>query len=662
MRRWKLFRKAEPQKAEDNTLNNLRFPLAGALALAAAILCAFFWTPVVVAQAELARPERIVLRGSSRLIDETRTVALAGNTPAFVRVAADLGAVDGETRLERMLLLLKPDAGREAELDALLEAQQEPGSEEYHKWVTPGEFGARFGADDAGLKAVTAWLGSHGFTVDEVAAGRRLIAFSGTAAEVEEAFHAPLHRFQVGSGAAAVEHLANARDPEVPEALAGVVAGVVSLNDTRRGRMMREPRRLNARPEWNLGGSHFLYPGDLAAIYDVAPLYAKGTAGTGVGIAVAGRSNLVLNDVAAFRTAAGLGAGAPAVTLPSGDPGLVSGDQDEATLDVEWAGAVAPAARVTLVAEASTATTDGVDLAAAYLVNHAVAPVVSVSYGECEAEMGAAELKFYDGLWKQAAAEGMSVFVASGDAGAAGCDAGSAAKGTRAAVNGICSSIYATCVGGTEFDEGGDAGRYWAGANGAGNISALGYIPETAWNESAEDGGTGLWATGGGVSAVYAQPGWQAGVNGAAADGMRAVPDVSLTAAAHDGYVIHENGVDWITSGTSAAAPSVAAMMALVVEAQGAWQGNANAGLYALAGTGAFQRTAEGNNGVPGVSGYEATGDEFNLATGLGSVDAEALVTEWAGLTNPRAGPKPVGVRAGPVSGPALPKHRVRMD
>ena len=154
--------------------------------------------------------------------------------------------------------------------------------------------------------------------------------------------------------------------------------------------------------------------------------------------------------------------------------GWLQNDQDESTLDVEWAGAVAPAAAISLVTAASTSSTDGIDLASQYIVNHATAPIVSVSYGSCEQQMGSSELAFYNSLWQQAASQGMTVFVASGDAGAAGCSSGSSSKGAQTAVNGLCSSPYSTCVGGTEFNEGSNPAQYWASSNSAGLSSALG--------------------------------------------------------------------------------------------------------------------------------------------------------------------------------------------
>jgi hypothetical protein len=574
-------------------------------------------------------------------IDEARAVTLGGNVHPLARAEFDQGPVAAEAGLGRMVLELEPSASQQAELDALVAAQHDPHSPLYQKWLTPGEYGSRFGASAADVARVARWLEGHGFRVEEIPASNRLIVFSGTAGEVAETFHTEIHRYRVGGAT----HLSNALDPQIPEALSGVVGGVVSLHDFRRVAAMTARRPLATQassevhagmgtlPQFTTGGQHYLFPADFAAIYDLNSLYSAGTTGTGTSIAIVGRSNIHLSDVAAFRAATGLGANAPAVILAGADPGLVSGDQDESTLDVEWAGAVAPAAQVQFVVGDSAATTDGVDLSAEYIVNHALAPVVSTSYGSCEQEMGATELAFYNSLWEQAASQGMSAFVASGDAGAAGCNSGSDTAGSGTGVNGLCSSPYATCVGGTEFNEGQNPAEYWSASNSPSEASALGYIPEEVWNESGSTGGFGLWASGGGASVVYPQPAWQKGLSGAgAANGMRAVPDVALSAAAHDGYIIYENGSYWIISGTSAASPSLAGMMALVVESQGGrGQGNANEGLYPLANAAQnpFHATASGNNSVPGVAGFTASGATYNLATGLGSVDGALLVKSW---------------------------------
>jgi len=249
------------------------------------------------------------------------------------------GAIDPETRVERLLLLLKSSSAQQAALDELVEAQQDPNSPLYHQWLAPDEFGTRFGAGDEQLEQVTWWLTAQGFRVDEIAAGRRLVIFSGAAGQVFTAFRTELHRYRVDGG----EHVANAEDPQIPAALAGVVEGVVSLHDFRRQSAIATRRPLDADPEYTAGSTHYLFPADFATIYDLNPLYGAETDGAGVSIAIAGRSNINLSDVAKFRATAGLAPNSPTLALAGPDPGLAGNDQEEATLDVEWSGVMAVA-------------------------------------------------------------------------------------------------------------------------------------------------------------------------------------------------------------------------------------------------------------------------------------------------------------------------------
>ena len=564
-----------------------------------------------------------------RAIDETQVTTLQGNVHPMARAEFDQGLVSAEMPLARMVLEVTPSAAQQAELDALVEAQHDPQSPLYHQWLTPLQYGARFGASAQDMARISGWLEARGFTVEEIPASHRQVIFSGTAGQVLDTFHTEIHRYQING----VSHIANAQDPQIPSELAGVVGGIVSLHNFRRISAIRSRMALGTTPQYTSGSTHHLFPADWAAIYDLNSLYGAGTTGTGTSIAIVGRSNINLSDVAGFRSISGLSANAPTVILVSSDPGLVSGDQDESTLDVEWSGAVAPSATVKFVAGASTATSDGVDLSAQYIVNHATAPVVSTSYGSCEQDMGSTELAFYNSLWQQAASEGMSAFVSSGDAGAAGCYSGSDTSASGAAVNGLCTSPYSTCVGGTEFNEGSNPSQYWSATNSSSYESALSYIPEEVWNESGSNGGSELWASGGGASVYYTQPTWQKGVTGAsAANGMRAVPDVAMAAAGHDGYIIEEDGSYYVISGTSAASPTFAGVMALLVQSKGGTgQGNANTGLYPLlnASKNPFHATPSGNNSVPGVTGFTASGASYNLATGLGSVDGAVLVSSW---------------------------------
>lgn len=563
-------------------------------------------------------------------VDERRIVRLAGNLHPMARPEYDEGPTEPDFRMQRMILSLQSSAAQEQALERLIEKQQDPGSPQYHHYLSASEFADRFGVSRGDVNRVTAWLEGHGMTVDEVPEGNRSIVFSGTASQVQSAFGVEIRRFRVNG----LLHHATASDPEIPEAFAGVVRGPVTLHDFPRKPMHAQPHAVL--PDFTYGGYHYLAPGDFAAIYNAATLYGNGIDGTGQTVAIVGRTNILLSDVQTFRSQFGLPSNDPAIVLNGSNPGIISsGEETEADLDVEWSGAIAPKATIKFVVSASTNTTDGVDLSAQYIVSHNLAPVLSVSFGSCEAYMGSSELSFYNGLWQQAAAEGITAFVASGDSGAAGCDYSGASTATGGrAVNGLCSSPYSVCVGGTEFSEGSNAGLYWSGANSTGaQASALGYIPEAAWNESGSDGGYGLAATGGGASNTYSKPAWQNGL-GVPADGKRDVPDVALSAAGHDGYLIYQEGGLYYVGGTSAASPSFAGLMALVNQNTGSSQGNANVNFYALAGNQAnggaavFHAMTGGDNTVPGVVGFTASAN-YNQATGLGSVDANVMVNHW---------------------------------
>lgn len=570
-------------------------------------------------------------------VDEDMLVKVRASRHPLARPEHDAGRVAPDTRMERMQLVLQPDDTQQQALETLLEAQQDPQSPYYHQWLTPEDFGRTFGASENDLRALVGWLEGQGFVVESVPEGRRVLVFSGTASQVEAAFHTEIHAYRVNGAL----HRANAIDPEIPAALAPVVAGLVSLHDF-------DAKPLHARaaaeigPDFTTGSAHYVAPADFATVYDLGPLYGSGTDGTGQSIAIAGRSNILLSDIAAFRDRLGLPVNNPTVIVNGPDPGVISGGEEgEATLDVEWAGAVARNGAVKFVVSASTNSSDGVALSSQYIVNHNLAPVMSLSFGDCEQAMGTAANQFWNALWQQAAAQGISVFVAAGDSGAAGCDSPSAATATGGpAVNGLCSPPYSTCVGGTQFNDTANPALYWQTTNNATTwASAVNYIPEAAWNESSTvAGGSGLWAGGGGASVIYTKPGWQMGT-GVPAANHRYVPDVSLTSAGHDGYLVYLSGQFYAFAGTSAAAPAFAGLATLAVQRQGTRQGNVNPTLYTLAsrqasgGAAVFHDTVTGNNSVKGVAGYNA-GVGYDLATGLGSVDANLLVNSWANGAN----------------------------
>jgi len=600
--------------------------------------------------------------------DEPRVV-FADNVSPLTAVARDAGPADPDLPMRRMILVLARRPGADAELEALLEAQHDPASPSYHLWLTPEEFGARFGVADAELDRVVSWLQENGFTIDEIARGRGWIDFTGTAGQVERAFDAPIHDFAIDGR---IRH-ANVADPSVPARLGEAVAGIASLHDFPKrsyrvapdrpmGDAFGEPRF----PDYVDGfGAHCLGPADFARIYDLEPLYAQGIDGTGEKIAIVGRVQIDIADVRAFRARFGLPARDPRILVNGPDPGFWDkGEEQEADLDVEWAGGVAPGAEVTLVVSQSTEATDGVDLSAQYAVDRNVAPVMSTSFGECESDMGAGNVAFYDHLWAQAAAQGITSFVSSGDTGFAGCNGGHD-EATGAGVNGVASSEHAVAVGGTQFDDAGQSALYWtAKPDAVTGLSAVSYIPEKGWNESSTvPGGHGLWSSGGGASAVYPKPSWQAGP-GVPADGKRDLPDVALAAATHDGYFVFQsdNGGAATVGGTSAASPAMAGIMALIVQKTGRRQGNANRGFYPLAaaqaassGAAVFHDVVTGNNDVRNLPGADC-GPGYDLVTGLGSVDAFALASAWPDLP-PETGPPsdPGRGRIAPVTGPAAP-------
>ncbi|MFZ0761726.1 MAG: S53 family peptidase [Candidatus Sulfotelmatobacter sp.] len=562
-------------------------------------------------------------------IDDEQRVTLRGNRHPLALPRYDAGAVTPGFSMKRMILTLLPDAAQQGSLDQLLEAQHNSESAYYHQWLTPEEFGERFGVSDADTAQIMAWLQGHGLEVEEVTAGRRSIVFSGTAAQVEAAFHTQIHAYKIGNEL----HHANATDPEIPAALAQVVGGVVSLHDFYSEPMHGAVRK--ASPEFSSGGSYYLAPADFATVYDLVPLYQQSINGSGRSVAIVARSNLKIADVRQFRTFFGLPANDPQIIVNGTDPGIFSsGEETEADLDVEWSGAVARHAAIKFVVSKSTNSSDGVDLSAQYIVNHNLAPIMSVSFGLCEAWLGSSGNSFLNSLWRQAAAQGITVFVSSGDAGAADCDSASAtaAKHGRG-VNGLCSTPYSVCVGGTELNEVSNPSLYWSPSNAPGTqASALSYMPEVVWNESSP--GYGLWSSGGGASTIYAKPYWQAGA-GVPADGKRDVPDVALSSAGHDGYLIYQEGSLYAVGGTSAAAPSFAGVMALVVQHTAARQGNANIALYSLAGkqreggASVFHDVTRGDNSVPGQTGFHATVG-YDQVTGLGSVDGLVLISHWS--------------------------------
>lgn len=579
-----------------------------------------------------------------RVLREVRNderIVRADSAHPRARPQDDRGPVDDALRLDQMVLVLQASAAQEQALAALQQAQQDPNSPEYRQWLSPQAFAARFGVAQADIDAITAWLTQQGFRVDEVSAGRRSIVFSGNARQLRDAFGVKLRYYEHagtrGEGSVGQRHIAHADPLQVPAALAEVVAGIASLHDFR-----SEPQHL-ATPQATYGNAHYLAAGDFHTIYNLKPVLAQGLNGSGRTIAVIGRSNIALSDVTQFRNSMALPSNPPQIINGGTAPGFVTGDELESDLDVQWAGAVAPQATVKFVTTASTTTSDGVTLSAQYAVNNNIGDIITVSYGLCESLMGVSSVNFFNSLWQQAATQGQTVVVSSGDSGAAGCDLANATTATRGqGVNGMCTSQYSTCVGGTQFNDTASPSTWWSGSNDAGGASALSYIPEVTWNESGANGGTGLYASGGGASTRFTKPSWQ-NTTGVPADGRRDVPDVSLNASSRVGYLVTSSdntgrtATTYVVGGTSASAPALAGILALVGQKTGYRLGNVNPTLYGLAnlqastGKAYYNLITSGNNSVPGATGFSASTStpRYNQVTGLGTVNGAVFVNGY---------------------------------
>jgi trimeric autotransporter adhesin len=635
-------------------------------------------------------------------IDESSLVTLRGNTHPLVQAKYDQGQAPISMPASRLLLVLARSAEQEAALQTYLESVEDANSPNYHRFLSPEEFGQSFGVGDADLQSIQAWLTGHGFTVSRISKSRMAIEFSGSVDHVQSTFHTSIHSYVVNRE----QHWANATDPQIPSALAPVVAGLASLHNYKpRAQYISGPRGVYdaqkhavtpAYTNTDQYGNYYIYlgPADAATIYNTPTVLnanLSGTAydGTGATIGVAGDSNINLTENANYRSAFGLAAKPTTVVVDGNDPGE-NGDAIEAYLDTQISGGLAPSASVILYTAADTSLQQGLFLAIQRAIDDNQADILNVSFGECEAALGASGNKLIQNLWEQAAAQGISVVVSAGDSGPAGCDNPDTEQGASLglAVNGLASTPYNIAVGGTDFDilYSNFPSSFTTYVNIANTLpnrrSALGYIPEEPWNDSTYPNttiaanvdlnhdpsswsGDNIIAGGGGLSNLYNIPGWQSGY---ASGAYRNLPDVSLLAgngfygalwsictdqtltgyadcaAGSTGSTFYLTGI----GGTSASAPAFTGMLALLRQKTGTRLGQAGYVLYDLAKTKystVFHDITTGDNSVNCqiinggcskvaagyyfMNGYNATAG-YDMASGLGSVDASQMVSNWA--------------------------------
>ncbi len=607
-------------------------------------------------------------------VDSSRLRALPNHHPLWASPANSTGAVPDDLPLDQLTLVVSRSPQLEQAFQQFLAGQQNPASPDYHHWLTPAEVGQRFGLSDQDIAIIQAWLRSEGLRVNWVSPSRVFIGFGGTAADLGRAFHTELHYYSVRGA----QQLSVSSEPMIPAALLPTIKAIRGLYAISERPTHHVSAQQSASPQLtSKDGSHYITPNDFNTIYDVP----ASLTGAGVTIGIIGWSRTNPADFDNFKsktgatftdptevipTAYGGIEPGPALTAPPSGSGSSLGGQLEATLDVLRTGSVAPAANLLLVVSSQTGTNDGIGADAQYLVNTSPVPaeVMSISFGACESEAGPSGVTFWDSLFQTAAAEGISVFVSSGDSGASGCDSAFSAPPASPSANSpnyICSSSYATCVGGTQFADSASLSTYWSSTNGAGYLSALGYIPEGAWNESTS---SNVAATGGGASTLIATPPWQTGAGVPSPGTGRYTPDVSFSASAHDGYFACmaatsgscvSSGASFsfiYFSGTSAAAPGMAGVAALLDQKIGTAQGNLNPGIYALwanapnafhdatvasSGVGGCSLNTASicNNSIPNASGSGAQagfqlGPGYDQATGLGSLDVLAFLNNYA--------------------------------
>lgn len=607
-------------------------------------------------------------------IDNSQRATIAGSHPPRASAEYDTGRVPADTKLESVSMVFNRSAAQEADLQALIAAQQDPRSPQYHKWLTPDDFAARFGMTDADISKVAFWLQQQGFTIDGSSRSRTRLSFSGTVQQVEAAFSTEMHYYTVEGE----KHFAPATDVSVPAALAPVVRTIDNLSSFRPKPHVKFRSTQAPSPNFTSSqtGSHFLTPGDIATIYDVKPAYQAGLTGSGQSIAIVGQSSIALSDIENFESAAGLAKKDPTeILVPGTGTGVVSsGDEMESDIDLEYSGGTAPGATIIFVYVGSDSNAN-VFNALVYAIDNRTAPIISISYGACESDEGQTAYNSLNATLAQAATQGQTILTADGDNGSTDCSGNnnqSTAAQEALAVDFPSSSQYVTAMGGSEFLAAdvaiGNTAFWQAAPNSTTDAisSALSYIPEMAWNDDAAPAGGvagSLSSGGGGVSMFTARPSWQTGVPGIPSGSFRLLPDISLTASPNNagflycssdpstmitgscahGFRDTNNSLLTVAGGTSFDAPTFAGMVALLNQKLGSsGQGVINPTLYKLASNSAtyasaFHDITSGSNeclagttlcSAAGASEYPA-GTGYDEATGLGSVDFNNLLAAF---------------------------------
>ena len=511
-----------------------------------------------------------------------------------------------------------------SDLDALLQALQTPSSPRYHKWLSAPDFSLRFGPRQSDFDAVAEWLRSNGFEVLGDPKNDRAIRFRGPVVKIEKSFKTKIFRF--GAGA----KFGNLAAPQIPTRFAGTIGAIVGLDNFAVVEPLVRPSGLHgsasATPFYGGGslGDHFA-PSDFYTFYNQTPLSQAGIDGGGPSndcIAIFAESNVHVDVIDTFNSAFGLPPeNLSMVFVEQSDPGYQPGAETELLLDTEWSHAIAPAAPTVVYVGDFTEFPYQTTLADAIgaFVNDDKCGALDISYHICNVR-DSYYSQVLDPLFAQAAAQGQSVFVSSGDSG--GNDCGLPILN----VSEMAADPNVVAVGGTQF-----AAIYDSNGNDVGSNT------EYAWDDptdAIDPGG----ATGGGASRIFPKPFWQSGP-GVPSDGVRDLPDVAMMAGIFQpgAFIIDDQGggdfpVLEFVGGTSVGAPIWAGISKLIVQLKGERLGNMNPRIYAMARQG---ESAEGLSDVTGNSPVTSdnrfpAGPGYDQATGWGTVDLDKFVNQFS--------------------------------
>ncbi len=528
---------------------------------------------------------------------------------------APLHATRNTTQLDLSIALKMRDTGK---LDSLIAAQNDQSSPLYHRYLTPQEFISRFAPDQTSVAAVVSYLRGQNLLVSSVSPNRLLIHASGSVAAVEHAFNVTLADYVVNGRTV----YAPTSEPSVPAGLAGMILNISGLdNVTHYHRLGSSPVAQTEQPHQGSNGGNT--PDKIRTTYDMKPLLSHGADGSGQTVALLELDGYNPADISTYLNHYNLGSPKYSDVLLDGATNTPSSGSIEVELDMEQISAFAPgAAQKVYIGVNNTA---GVNDLYNTIVSDDIAKVVSVSWGLCEPTTGDAELDTLDNFFKQGAAQGQAFFAASGDFGAYDCG------DSNISVDSPADDPHVVGVGGTSLQTGSDGS----------------YLSESAWSCSSctQNSLEGI-GSGGGLSAHFARPAYQQGLN--LTDTHREVPDVSANADPKTGYSAYCTvsaagcpGTGWVTvGGSSAAAPLWAAVAAdmneYLASANKPTLGTASTALYQLYNTpqtySPYHDVTTGNNlYYPATTGYD-------LVTGVGTPDVWNIARDLQANANNSGG------------------------